>query len=192
MKFFKLTFMLLLLASLATYAQKKEVYANFPETFESPDTSAKAHYKAETIKLKTGEWTLDYALLGALVGHDRFNPTGKQSIRMQQNRSKPAYLSMNFDLNEGASKVTLQYAMYYKDAVSTWQLEYSTDGGNVWQTAGKEITTETTDLKTAEFSLDLKGKGRFRINKLGLGDGKKDPSIKNGRLSIDDITIYKN
>lgn len=192
MKIIKLTLALLFFTSLATYAQKKEVYANFPEDFESPDTSAKAHYKAETIKLKTGEWMLDYALLGALVGHDRFNPTGKQSIRMQQNRSKPAYLSMNFDLTEGASKVTLQYATYYKDAVSTWQLEYSTDGGNTWQAAGKEIITETTDLKTAEFNVDLKGKVRFRVNKLGLGDGKKDSSIKNGRLSIDDITIYKN
>lgn len=183
---------LMLFTSLATYAQKQQVYPGFPEDFESPDTSAKARYKAETIKLKTGEWTLDYALLGALVGHDRFNPSGKQSIRMQQNRSKPAYLSMNFDLNEGASKVTLLYATYYKDAVSTWVLEYSTDGGQVWQAAGKEITTETTDLKLATFNLDIKGKVRFRVNKLGLGDGKQDPSIKNGRLSIDDFTIYKN
>lgn len=192
MKNFKLTVMFLLLTSLATYAQKKEVYANFPENFESPDTSAKAHYKAETIKLKTGEWTLDQALLAAVAGRDRFNPAGKQSVRMQQNRSKSAYLSMDFDLNEGASKVTLSYGSYYKDPLSIWQLEYSTDGGNVWQAAGKEITTETTDLKTAEFPLNLKGKVRFRINKLGLGDGKKDPAIKNGRLSIDDITIYKN
>ncbi len=191
MRILKIVLVLFIFAPSITFAQKT-IYANFPEDFESPDTAAKSRYKPETIKLKTGEWTLDYALLGALVGHDRFNPAGKQSIRMQQNRSKPAYLSMNFDLNEGASKVTLNYATYYKDAVSTWLLEYSTDGGNVWQAAGKEITTETTDLKMATFNVDIKGKVRFRINKLGLGDGKKDPSIKNGRLSIDDITIYKN
>lgn len=190
-KILKTLLVLFIFAPSVALAQKA-IYANFPEDFEIPDTSAKARYKAETIKLKTGEWTLDYALLGALVGHDRFNPTGKQSIRMQQNRSTPSYLSMEFDLNEGASKVTLLYATYYKDAVSSWALEYSIDGGSTWQAAGKEITTETTELKTATFNLDLKGKVRFRIHKLGLGDGKKDPSIKNGRLSIDDITIYKN
>ena len=146
MKFIPMLLMLLCFTSITCLAQKA-LYANFPENFESPDTAAKAHYKAETIKLKTGEWVLDYALLGALAGHDHFNPTGKQSIRMQQNRSKPAYVEMNFDLSEGASKVTVAYAAYYKDVASVWCLEYSTDGG---------------------------------------------PSIKNGRLSIDDITIYKN
>ena len=184
--------LLFILLPAITFAQKKEVYAGFPEDFESPDTSAKSHYKAETIKLKTGEWTLDQALLGAVAGRDRFNPAGKQSVRMQQNRSKPAYLSMEFDLKEGASKVTLSYGSYYKDDSSAWVLEYSTDGGAVWQAAGKEISAENTDLKTATFNVDIKGKVRFRVTKLGLGDGKKDPSIKNGRLSIDDITIYKN
>ncbi len=111
---------------------------------------------------------------------------------MQQNRSQPAYLEMNFDLPEGASKVTLAYAVYYKDAPSLWRLEYSTDGGATWLQAGKDIPTESTELKTAEFNLDIKGKVRFRVNKLGLGDGKKDPSIKNGRLSIDDLAVYKN
>jgi hypothetical protein len=188
----KLLLVMLMLVTTAAYAQQKEQYANFPENFESPDTSAKSHYKIADVKLKTGEWTLDQAILGALAGHDRFNPTGKQSIRMQQNRSKPAYLSMNFDVNEGISTVTVAYASYYKDASSIWRLEYSTDGGNTWQQAGKDITAESTDLKTTEFNINVKGKARFRINKLGLGDGKADPSIKNGRLSIDDIAIYKN
>ena len=150
MKILKIILVLLSLTPSLTFAQKT-IYANFPEDFESPDTSAKSRYKAETVKLKTGEWILDYALLGALVGHDRFNPTGKQSIRMQQNRSKPAYLSMNFDLNEGASKVTLNYATYYKDAVSTWVLEYSTDGGSTWQAAGKEITHRNYGFKNGHF-----------------------------------------
>ncbi|TCC90507.1 hypothetical protein EZ428_14635 [Pedobacter frigiditerrae] len=192
MKFFKILLVFLLFASTAVFGQKKEIYANFPENFESPDTAVKAHYKKQIITLKSGEWNLDYALLGALPGHDRFNPIGKQSIRIQQNRSKSAFLEMNFDLNEGASKVTIAYAVYYKDASSIWKLEYSTDQGLTWVQAGKDILTESTDLKTAEFNLDIKGKVRFRINKLGLGDGKQDSSIKNGRLSIDDIAIYKN
>lgn len=171
---------------------QKALYPNFPEAFEWPDTAAKTHYKKADVKLKSGDWNLDQAILGALTNHDRFNPSGKQSIRMQQNRSKSAYLEMNFDLPDGASKVTVAYASYYKDAPCVWKLEYSLDQGLTWKQAGQDIGTETKELKTAEFNLDLKGKVRFRINKLGLGDGKTDPSIKNGRLSIDDFAVYKN
>lgn len=189
MKSFKVLLIIVIFSSSASFAQKT-LYANFPETFDSPDTSAKSHYKKGMLILKSGEWNFDYAILGALTGHDYFN--GKQSVRMQQNRSQPAYIEMNFDLTEGASKVTVAYASYYKDATCVWQLEYSTDGGTTWIQTGKDIVAEAKELKIAEFPLDLKGKVRFRINKVGLGDGKKDSTIKNGRLSIDDIAIYKN
>jgi hypothetical protein len=188
MKFLKLMMVILLFASSTSFAQKS-LYANFPETFDSPDTSAKSHYKKEMVTLKTGEWNFDYAILGALTNHDHFN--GKQGVRMQQNRSKSAYIEMNFDLAEGASKVTIAYSSYYKDVSSVWRLEYSTDGGATWTQTGKDIIADSKEIKTAEFPLDLKGKVRFRINKAGLGDGKQDPTIKNGRLSIDDFTIYK-
>jgi hypothetical protein len=194
MKFLKLLGLLVMMitfTSTASFAQKA-LYPNFPENFESPDTAAKGHYKKADVKLKSGDWNLDQAILGALTNHDRFNPSGKQSIRMQQNRNKPAYLEMNFDLPEGASQVTIAYASYYKDAPCVWKLEYSLDQGISWKQAGEDIKTESKELKTATFNLDLKDKVRFRVNKLGLGDGKADPAIKNGRLSIDDIAIYKN
>jgi hypothetical protein len=189
MKSFKSLLFILFFCATSSFAQKA-LYANFPETFDSPDTSAKAHYKKAMVTLKTGEWNFDFAILGALQGHDHFN--GKQSVRMQQNRSKDAYVAMNFDLTEGASKVTVAYASYYNDVSSVWKLEYSTDGGSTWTQAGKDMTADSKDLKTAEFLLDVKGKVRFRITKTGLGDGKADSSIKNGRLSIDDFAIYKN
>lgn len=191
MKTIQLLLAFILCSTGISYAQKA-VYPNFPETFESPDTSAKSHYKKEDIKLKSGDWTLDQALLGALENHDRFNPTGKQSIRMQQNRSKSAYLQMNFDVLEGASKVTVAYASYYKDPSCVWRLEYSVDQGKTWLQTGADVQTGEKELKTASFDVSIKGPVRFRINKLGLGDGKIDSSIKNGRLSIDDFTIYKN
>ncbi|MDQ8052057.1 MAG: hypothetical protein REI78_03485 [Pedobacter sp.] len=189
MKLFKAILAILIFTTTVTFAQKS-VYANFPETFDSPDTSAKAHYKKADVALNSGAWNFDNAILAALQGHDKYN--GKQGVRIQQNRAKPSYVEMNFDLTEGASKVTVAYASYYKDASCVWRLEYSTDGGTTWVQAGKDINAEAKELKTAEFILDLKGKVRFRINKLGLGDGKTDPNIKNGRLSIDDIAIYKN
>ncbi|RYG21821.1 MAG: hypothetical protein EOO07_01615 [Chitinophagaceae bacterium] len=191
MKILKFIVLFFIFAPAVASAQKA-LYPNFPETFESPDTSAKGHYKKAYVKLKSGDWNLDQAILGALTNHDRFNPSGKQSIRMQQNRSKSGYVEMNFDLPEGASKVTVAYASYYKDAPCVWKLEYSLDQGSTWKQIGEDMHTEAKELKTAEFNMDLKGKVRFRINKLGLGDGRADPSIKNGRLSIDDIAIYKN
>ncbi len=189
MKLFKMLLVILIFTSSATFAQKA-LYANFPETFDSPDTSAKSHYKKGMVTLKSGEWNFDAAILGVLSGHDYFN--GKQSVRMQQNRAKSAFIEMNFDLNEGASKVTIAYASYYKDQSCLWKLEYSTDGGTTWTQTGNDIAAEAKELKTAEFPLDIKGKVRFRINKVGLGDGKKDSSVKNGRLSIDDFAVYKN
>jgi len=192
MKLLQSTIVLFLLSVTLCSAQKNSSYSNFPENFEQPDTAAKSHYKKEEVKLKTGQWVLDQAILAAVEGKDRFNPTGKQCIRMQQNRNKSAYLEMNFDLTEGASKVTLLYGSYYKDPSCTWRLEYSTDGGSTWQQAGADVTDASAEAKTATFSLNVKGKVRFRINKLGLGDGKADPAIKNGRLSIDDFNVYKN
>jgi hypothetical protein len=189
MKLFKALLVILLFTSTSTFAQKA-LYANFPETFDSPDTAAKSKYKKAMVVLKSGEWNFDNAILGALQGHDKFN--GKQGVRMQQNRIKPSYAEMNFDLTEGASKVIVAYASYYKDASSVWKLEYSTDGGATWTQTGADVKAEGKELKTAEFSLDIKGKVRFRINKLGLGDGKADPAIQNGRLSIDDFAVYKN
>ena len=178
-----------MLATLSASAQKS-IYAGFPESFESPDTSAKAHYKKDMATLKTGEWILDQAILAGVPDRDRV-ATGKQSIRMNQNRSKDAYLAMNFDLTEGASKVTVAYGAYYKDVASTFKLESSTDGGNTWKQVGNDVVCDSKEVKIAEFAPTVKGTVRFRINKLGLGDSKADPSIKNGRLCIDDITVYK-
>jgi hypothetical protein len=192
MKIFKLSLLLLLFTATATMAQKKAIYAGFPEDFESPDTSAKNRYKLADVKLKTGAWTFDQALLGGEPKRDKFSANGKQSVRFQQNKNVPAILAMKFDLPDGASKVTFTYASYYKDANCVFKFEYSIDGGVNWLQAGKDIAVDNLEPKTAEFALDLKGKVRFRINKLGLGDGKADPVIKNGRLCVDDFTVYSN
>lgn len=189
MKLFKALLVILVFTTTTTFAQKA-LYPNFPENFDSPDTSAKTKYKKGVVMLKSGEWTFDNAILGAIPNHEHMN--GTQAVRMQQNRSTSSYLEMNFDLLEGASKVVIYYAAYYKDVSSKWRLEYSTDGGATWQQTGKDIDTDQPRLKKEEFNLDIKGKVRFRINKLGLGDGKADPSIKNGRLNIDDFAVYKN
>jgi Family of unknown function (DUF5689) len=167
------------------------LYTGFPEDFESPDASVKTGYAAANVALRTGEWRFDEALFGTTAGRDRFNPTGKQAVRLQQNLSKPAYLQMNFDLPNGASKVTLSYGAYYTDAKSSWKLEYSTDGGKTWTQTGAVITDAPAGSATATFLMDIKVPVRFRVNKLGLGT-TNNTTILNGRLSIDDFAVYAN
>ena len=143
------------------------------------------------INLKTGGWKLYYAILGTTGGRDRFNPTGKQCIRMQQQLDFDAYVQMNFDLPNGASKVTFSYGAYYTDAGSTLKLDYSQDGGVTWQQTGDQVTDASDESKVAIFLMDIKGAVRFRINKLGLGP-TNGTNIFNGRLCIEDFAVFSN
>lgn len=170
------------------------LYAGFPEGFESPDFSKKSSYDmpaiSNNIDLATGNWKLQQAILGNTVLSDKFNQPGKQCIRMQQNLSAAGYVQMNFDLTQGASKVTVFYGKYSTDPTSTFKLEYSTNGGTTWVQAGSNISTMPAKGSTqATFMVNITGNVRFRINKLGLG--ASSATVQNGRLNIEDIAIYK-
>lgn len=174
------------------------IYPGWPESFETPDLSVKGSYNMNTpeipnnrVNLKTGNWTLYQSILANTAGRDRFNAPGLQAIRFQQNLSESAYLQMNFDLPNGASKVTLWHGAYYTDAVSTFRLEYSTDQGATWLPAGPDIQTKSNGSKQETFLMNIKGNVRFRVNKLGLGPTSV-PKVYNGRLSIEDIAIFSN
>lgn len=175
------------------------IYPNWPESFESPDAAVKASYNMNTaavpnnnIELKTGNWKLEQSILGNLnANRDRFNAPGLQCIRMQQNLSVPSYIQMNFDLNNGASKITFWQGAYSTDVSSTFRLEYSINSGLSWIAAAPDYKTATGGSKQETVTLNLKGKVRFRIMKLGLGTSSV-PAILNGRLCIEDIAIYAN
>jgi hypothetical protein len=170
------------------------IYPGYPENFESPDASAKSSYNvtatANNIDLSTGNWKLTQAILGNTILSDKMVMPGLQSVRMQQNLSTSAYVQMNFDVTQGASKVTIFYGRYGSDPKSTFRLEYSINGGTSWVTVTPNIS-ELPDrgLLQATWMLNLTGNVRFRINKLGLGT--TGGSIQNGRLNIDDFVIYK-
>lgn len=170
------------------------IYEGFPEGFELPDASEKASYNmtaiANNIDLATGNWKLQQALLGNTVIRDKFNLPGKQCVRMQQNLSSSAYVQMNFDVTEGASKVTVFHGKYYTDPTSTFRLEYSTNGGTSWTVVPGNVTDmPDRGSKQATFMVDIAGNVRFRINKLGLGSSSS--TVSNGRLCIEDIAVYK-
>lgn len=170
-------------------------YVNFPEGFETPLASEKAIFDMpvtdNNVILKSGSWKLYQSIFGAVRNSDRFDPSGNQCIRMQKNLTVPAFLQMNFDLPNGASKVTLAYGAYGTEPSSTWRLEYSQDGGSTWIAAGSDISDAAAVAKSVTFNLNLKGAVRFRVNKLGLGVSNI-PFILNGLLNIDSFTVYQN
>jgi len=172
------------------------VYSGYPEDFEFP-VDVKTTYNMTAIDnnvdLRTGNWKLQQSLLGGLVGYDRF--FGNQCVRIQQNLAVPAYIQMNYDLPHGATKVTFLYGMYGNDAGCQFQLEYSKDQGNTWDRIGDVITDAhphnvSTEFKLATFIMDIHVPVRFRIHKLGLGAGTS--TIPNGRMNIDNFTVFRN
>jgi len=164
------------------------LYAGFPESFETPDATTKASYNSGTnlITTPTGTWYLLQAIIGNTVISDKYNLPGKQSIRMQQNLTTSGYVQMNFDVPDGASKVTVFYGKYATDAKSSFKLESSVNGGTTWVTVGANITDmPDKGTKQATWAVNFTGPVRFRINKNGIG------TSNNGRLVLDDFAVYK-
>lgn len=172
------------------------VYANFPEDFELADPATKASYVMPStnnmVTFKTGTWRLYQGIISDVVNVDKFNPAGRQAIRIKDQLSESAFVEMNFDLPNGASKVTFSYGVPAVGAIaaSTFDLEYSQDGGLNWMKVGDSITDAAKDAKMATFNVNLSGSVRFRINKLGLGPNTS--AVSNGLLNIDDFKVYQN
>jgi hypothetical protein len=160
------------------------VYPGFPESFE---TTVGYNAGEFTVPLPSGLWKFNNAGLRNETT-DRI-VTGKNAIRFNLNNTTSCYGQMQFDVPNGASKVTLYYAIWGGDPGSTWRLEYSTDQGTTWKQTGEHITDATAVPKLKTFMLDINVPVRFRINKLGLGTSTS--TISNGRLNIDDFAVYQ-
>lgn len=175
------------------------IYPGFPENFEESNLPKPSYNMVNgdrgiwdnTVELATGPWKLYQSILAGTPGRDRF--TGAQGVRMQQNRSEAEspFAQMNFDVPDGASKITYIYGAYYTDAASTWWLEYSQDQGQTWTQIGPTMTEAGNWTRTATVLMDITGPVRFRLFKLGLGT-TKPPTIFNGRFAFDDFAIYSN
>ena len=153
------------------HLEARAVYTGWPETFES---GTKGAYADGTVTLSTGVWDLNDALIGNLSG-DRKN--GTKSVRIENTGT----VTMNFDVTNGASQVTIAHGVYGTDASSTWQLWYSTNSGSSWTQTGGTTTTSSTTLATATYTMSVSGNVRFQVRKL-----------TGGRLNIDDFSITDN
>ena len=140
------------------------------ENFETGTTTS---YAAANVTLASGSWNFNDALIGNSTSDRK---SGTQSARVR-NTGK---LTMNFDNSFGAGTVTIKHAKYGTDANSTWQLWYSTNAGVSWTQTGGTITSSSTTLTTASFTVNISGNIRFDIRKTGGGTS---------RINFDDCDI---
>lgn len=153
----------------ATNSGAEAVATGFPETFES---GTKTSYAVGDVTLTSGSWRLDNALIGTSTSDPK---NGTKSVRITASGT----VTMNFNVPNGASVVTVKHALYGTDASSSWQLWQSTNSGSTWTQVGTTITTSSTTLQTASFSLSTTGAVRFQLRKVS----------GTGRINIDDFSI---
>jgi endonuclease G, mitochondrial len=139
---------------------------------EGFEAGGKTSYAAANVTLGSGSWNLNDALTGNL-STDR--KTGTYSARVQ-NTGK---ITMNFNV-ASAGTVSVKHAKFSSDANSTWELWRSTNSGSTWAKIGATVTTSSTTLATATFTVNSAVSGRFEIRKVSGGTN---------RLNIDDIVI---
>ncbi len=139
---------------------------------EGFEAGGKTSYAAADVTLGSGSWNLSDALIGNLA-NDR--KTGSYSARVQNT----GRVKMNFNVSS-AGTVTVKHAKYGTDANSTWELWRSINSGSSWAKVGSTITTSSTTLATATFTINNVGTNRFEIRKISGGSS---------RISFDDIVI---
>jgi endonuclease G, mitochondrial len=143
---------------------------NFPEGF---DDASKSRYEGAVIKVSSGEWFLDNAVLG---GAENDQKDGLKAVRLKEG----GILRMNFDIQTGIQQVRLKYGVYQLDKESSLEVWASTNGGNTWQKVGTTIIASEKTLRSGLFNVNSTSPTRIEIRKVSGGDN---------RLNIDDLEI---
>lgn len=150
--------------------QVKKASASFSENFEA---ATKTSYTAAAVTFSTGQWYLSDALIGT-SSSDRKNDS--KSVRVRNTGT----VTMQFDKEDGAGTVEIYHALYGSDGTSTWELYMSTNSGSSWTQVGSTITTSSTTLTKASFTVNVSGNVRFEIRKVSGGSY---------RINFDDLSI---
>jgi endonuclease G, mitochondrial len=139
---------------------------------EGFEAGGKTAYAAANVTLGSGSWFMDDALTGNL-STDR--KTGAFSARIRNT----GLMHMNFN-KTGAGTVSIQHAVFGTDGSSTWQLWSSTNNGSTWAQVGSTVTTSSTTLQTANFTVNNANAIRFEIRKVSGGAN---------RINLDNVQI---
>ena len=139
---------------------------------EGFEAGGKPAYAAGSVSLGSGNWTLDDALLGNTASDRK---TGSYSARVR-NAGK---LTMNFNA-PSAGGISIGHAVYGTDGASGWELWKSSDNGLTWTRVGSPVTSTSTTLSNASFTVNSSTAARFEIRKVSGGTN---------RINIDNIVV---
>jgi endonuclease G len=139
---------------------------------EGFEAGGKTSYAGANVTLDTGSFFMNDALTGNL-STDR--KTGAYSARIRNT----GLVRMNFN-KTGAGTVSIQHAVFGADGPSTWQLWSSTNNGSTWTQLGSTVSTSSTTLQTAVFTVNNSNAIRFEIRKVSGGAN---------RINVDNIQI---
>ena len=65
----------------------------------------------------------------------------------------------NFDITDGIGTVTVSHARYGSDAVASWLLKVSNDGGATWTAyVSNAVESSVATLQTTEFTVNINRK----------------------------------
>jgi len=171
----RLSLAIAVISLLAVWAGTPHVVVNSQTTTlvnEGFEAGGKTSYAAANVTLGSGSWNLNDALTGN-SSSDR--KAGSYSARIR-NSGK---VTMNFNVASAAT-VTVRHAKYGSDGTSTWELWKSTNSGSSWSKVGSTVTTSSTSLKTATFTVNVGSAIRFEVRKITGGAN---------RINVDDIKI---
>ena len=150
-----------------------QVHSHAQQTYnEGFESGSKTSYAVADVLLSTGYWNLNDALIGTSSTDQKI---GFASARVRNTGS----VSMDFDVS-GAGTVSIQHAIFSSDGSSSWELWYSINGGTSYAKVGSTITTTSTTLATATFTVNTPNAVRFSIRKVSGGTY---------RLNFDNISI---
>ncbi|WP_353132195.1 phospholipase D-like domain-containing protein [Pseudopedobacter sp.] len=169
------------------------IYPGFPETFEPVNSGdSNTFYADKLLTLSTGNWKINQSGLRN-ESADKI-VSGTHAWRSNFNVNYSIYLAMDFDVPNGASKVSFYYGTWGNQSGSslvgtpcTFQLEYSTNQGTTWATIGNPVTEAAWVPKLLTYDVDIQGPVRFRIHR----KGQAATGAGNGRLNIDDFSVYQ-
>jgi endonuclease G len=147
----------------------------FAQTNEGFEAGGKTSYAAASVTLGSGSWHLDDALIGNLSGDVKL---GSYSSRVR-NTGK---VRMNFNVSN-AGTIAVSHAVYGSDGSSNWELWQSTDSGSNWTKVGSTVTSNSSALATAYFTVNTASAVRFEIRKTSGGTN---------RVNFEDVSISGN
>ncbi len=144
--------------------------ATFIEDFEQDATGMSSYSPTENYNGTASVWHFSNA---GIWSTDDARDT--QSVRFGKNTD--SYIEMVKDKTSGAGNVSFYAQLFGSDAAAKINVQYSTDQGATWITAGTVSITETTFTEHI-VAVNVAGNIRFRFQQT---EGK--------RLNIDDIAI---